>query len=44
VFYSTSTFTYGSTRGLDAYTALEFVRALRLATDYLGLTSLVSVY
>ncbi|KAH8118882.1 ABC-2 type transporter-domain-containing protein [Phellopilus nigrolimitatus] len=33
-----------STRGLDASTALEFVRALRIATDNLGLTSIVSIY
>lgn len=33
-----------STRGLDSSTALEFVRALRIATDNLGLTSIVSIY
>lgn len=33
-----------STRGLDSSTALEFVRALRIATDNLGLTSIVSLY
>ena len=35
---------FSSTRGLDASTALEFVRALRIATDNLGLTSIVSIY
>jgi ATP-binding cassette, subfamily G (WHITE), member 2, SNQ2 len=35
---------FSSTRGLDSSTALEFVRALRLATDHLGLTSVVSIY
>ncbi|KAL5529901.1 SNQ2_5 [Sanghuangporus sanghuang] len=33
-----------STRGLDASTALEFVRALRIATDNIGLTTIVSIY
>ncbi|THH12068.1 hypothetical protein EW145_g234 [Phellinidium pouzarii] len=33
-----------STRGLDSSTALEFVRALRIATDNIGLTSIVSIY
>ncbi|KAI5121205.1 hypothetical protein M0805_006006 [Coniferiporia weirii] len=33
-----------STRGLDSSTALEFVRALRIATDNLDLTSIVSIY
>ncbi|KAF7984807.1 hypothetical protein HWV62_11820 [Athelia sp. TMB] len=33
-----------STRGLDASTALEFVRALRLATDIAALTTIVSIY
>ncbi|KAL5527915.1 hypothetical protein ACEPAG_6716 [Sanghuangporus baumii] len=33
-----------STRGLDASTALEFVRAIRIATDNIGLTSIVSIY
>lgn len=33
-----------STRGLDASTALEFVRALRIATDTLQLTTIVSIY
>ena len=33
-----------STRGLDSSTALEFVRALRIATDVVGLTSIVSIY
>ncbi|KIM37032.1 hypothetical protein M413DRAFT_448754 [Hebeloma cylindrosporum] len=33
-----------STRGLDASTALEFVRALRLSTDTFELTTLVSIY
>ncbi|KAL0960159.1 hypothetical protein HGRIS_011794 [Hohenbuehelia grisea] len=33
-----------STRGLDASTALEFVRALRLSTDIDHLTTIVSIY
>ncbi|KAF8960414.1 pleiotropic drug resistance ABC transporter [Flammula alnicola] len=33
-----------STRGLDASTALEFVRALRVATDTFEQTTLVSIY
>ncbi|KLO14358.1 hypothetical protein SCHPADRAFT_826595 [Schizopora paradoxa] len=33
-----------STRGLDSSTALEFVRALRIATDNLHMTSIVSIY
>lgn len=33
-----------STRGLDASTALEFVRALRIATDLAQLTTVVSIY
>lgn len=33
-----------STRGLDASTALEFVRALRIATDLAQLTTIVSIY
>ncbi|KZT04946.1 pleiotropic drug resistance ABC transporter [Laetiporus sulphureus 93-53] len=33
-----------STRGLDASTALEFVRALRLATDIGRVSSIVSIY
>ncbi|PPQ74645.1 hypothetical protein CVT26_005690 [Gymnopilus dilepis] len=33
-----------STRGLDASTALEFVRALRIATDTFESTTLVSIY
>ncbi|KAI0930785.1 hypothetical protein AcV7_004877 [Taiwanofungus camphoratus] len=33
-----------STRGLDASTALEFVRALRLATDICHLSMVVSIY
>ena len=33
-----------STRGLDSSTAVEFVRALRIATEILGLTSIVSIY
>lgn len=35
---------YSSTRGLDASTALEFVRALRIATDTFESTTLVSIY
>ncbi|KXN88770.1 Brefeldin A resistance protein [Leucoagaricus sp. SymC.cos] len=34
----------GSTRGLDASTALEFVQALRIATDTFRLTTIVSIY
>lgn len=33
-----------STRGLDASTALEFVRALRIATDVGDLTTIVSIH
>ncbi|PPR00573.1 hypothetical protein CVT24_005458 [Panaeolus cyanescens] len=33
-----------STRGLDASTALEFVQALRIATDIFQTTTLVSIY
>ncbi|VDC00110.1 unnamed protein product [Peniophora sp. CBMAI 1063] len=33
-----------STRGLDASTALEFVRALRIATDVARTTTIVSIY
>ncbi|KAF7984655.1 hypothetical protein HWV62_12906 [Athelia sp. TMB] len=33
-----------STRGLDASTALEFVRALRIATDIARLSTIVSIY
>ncbi|KAH9484099.1 Brefeldin A resistance protein [Psilocybe cubensis] len=33
-----------STRGLDASTALEFVRALRIATDTFDSTTIVSIY
>ncbi|KAF8957821.1 pleiotropic drug resistance ABC transporter [Flammula alnicola] len=33
-----------STRGLDASTALEFVRALRIATDTFEQTTIVSIY
>ncbi|KAI0318674.1 ABC-2 type transporter-domain-containing protein [Amylostereum chailletii] len=33
-----------STRGLDASTALEFVRALRIATDVTRLSTIVSIY
>lgn len=33
-----------STRGLDASTALEFVRALRIGTDVARLTTIVSIY
>jgi ATP-binding cassette subfamily G (WHITE) protein 2 (SNQ2) len=33
-----------STRGLDASTALEFVRALRIATDAMQLSTVVSIY
>ncbi|TDL30143.1 hypothetical protein BD410DRAFT_780681 [Rickenella mellea] len=33
-----------STRGLDASTALEFVRALRIGTDLMRMTTIVSIY
>jgi ATP-binding cassette subfamily G (WHITE) protein 2 (SNQ2) len=33
-----------STRGLDASTALEFVRALRIATDIVRSSTIVSIY
>jgi ATP-binding cassette subfamily G (WHITE) protein 2 (SNQ2) len=33
-----------STRGLDASTALEFVRALRIGTDVARLSTIVSIY
>ena len=35
---------YSSTRGLDSSTALEFVRALRIATDIARLSTIVSIY
>lgn len=37
-------FNCSSTRGLDASTALEFVQALRIATDTFEQTTLVSIY
>jgi ATP-binding cassette subfamily G (WHITE) protein 2 (SNQ2) len=37
-------FLLSSTRGLDASTALEFVRALRIATDIGRVTTVVSIY
>ena len=33
-----------STRGLDASTALDFVKSLRIMTDVLGQTTFVSLY
>ncbi|KAK7035399.1 Multidrug resistance protein [Paramarasmius palmivorus] len=33
-----------STRGLDSATALEFVRSLRLSTEYTGSTAVVAIY
>ena len=33
-----------STRGLDASTALEFVKAIRALTDILGLSSIITLY
>lgn len=36
--------TASSTRGLDASTALEFVQALRIATDIMNQSTLVSIY
>jgi ATP-binding cassette subfamily G (WHITE) protein 2 (SNQ2) len=33
-----------STRGLDASTALEYVRALRIATDLVRISTIVSIY
>ena len=35
---------YSSTRGLDSSTALEFVRALRIATDVFRNSTIVSIY
>jgi ATP-binding cassette subfamily G (WHITE) protein 2 (SNQ2) len=35
---------HSSTRGLDASTALEFVRALRIATDIARFSTIVSIY
>lgn len=35
---------YSSTRGLDASTALEFVKALRISTDVFETTTIVSIY
>lgn len=35
---------FSSTRGLDASTALEFVRALRIATDVSHFSTIVSIY
>lgn len=33
-----------STRGLDSATALEFIKTLRLQSEYAGATSLVAIY
>lgn len=33
-----------STRGLDSATALEFIRTLRLQTEFVGATALVAIY
>ncbi|CAG7944618.1 unnamed protein product [Penicillium nalgiovense] len=33
-----------STRGLDSSTALEFVKSIRLSTDYTGSTAIVAIY
>ena len=33
-----------STRGLDSSTALEFVRAIRIATDVARISNIVSIY
>ncbi|KAH9995929.1 ABC-2 type transporter-domain-containing protein [Russula compacta] len=41
---STITAWDNSTRGLDASTALEFVRALRIATDIVRSSTIVSIY
>jgi ATP-binding cassette, subfamily G (WHITE), member 2, SNQ2 len=35
---------HSSTRGLDSSTALEFVKALRIATDTFNVTTIVSLY
>ena len=35
---------YSSTRGLDSSTALEYVRALRIATDLVHISTIVSIY
>ncbi|RKP05994.1 ABC-2 type transporter-domain-containing protein [Thamnocephalis sphaerospora] len=34
----------GSTRGLDASTALDFVRSLRISTDALGRSTIITLY
>lgn len=35
---------FSSARGLDSSTALEFIRALRLATDTMHLTTVAAIY
>lgn len=42
--YNSHRFSLSSTRGLDSSTALEFGRALRIATDIDRLTTIVSIY
>lgn len=37
-------FKFSSTRGLDSSTALEFVRALRIATDLVKVSTIASIY
>ena len=44
VHHITSECCSSSTRGLDASTAVEFVRALRISTDVFGMTNIVSIY
>lgn len=39
-----STSSFSSTRGLDASTAVEYVHALRIATNLLRLATIVSIY
>ena len=43
-FIQSLTHCVSSTRGLDSSTALEYVRALRISTDIVGRTTLVSIY
>lgn len=42
--FKTNHHLFSSTRGLDASTALEFGRALRIATDMARITTIVSIY
>ena len=42
--YTFTDYWHSATRGLDSSTALEFIRALRIATDNLESTTIVSLY